>query len=66
VLETELTRRFGLTVPLVSAPMAGASGGALAVAVSAAGGLGMIGVGSSTPADWISEQGALAAASGRT
>ncbi|MBF6215001.1 nitronate monooxygenase [Nocardia puris] len=34
-------------VPLVNAPMGGAAGGALAGAVSAAGGLGMIGMGSS-------------------
>ena len=35
-----------LRVPIVNAPMGGVAGGALAAAVSAAGGLGMIGVGS--------------------
>lgn len=65
VLSTELTRRLGLTVPLVAAPMAGASGGELAAAVSAAGALGMIGVGNAVSPDWISEQGALAARGGR-
>jgi nitronate monooxygenase len=35
-----------LTVPVVNAPMGGVAGGALAAAVSRAGGLGMIGIGS--------------------
>ena len=65
MLDTGLTRRFGLTVPVVSAPMAGASGGALAASVSGAGGLGVLGVGNSTPPDWITRNGATAAASGR-
>ncbi|HMC68200.1 MAG TPA: nitronate monooxygenase, partial [Mycobacteriales bacterium] len=43
MLRTWLTQRFDLEVPVVSAPMAGVSGGALAGAVSAAGGLGLIG-----------------------
>lgn len=37
---------LGLRAPLVNAPMGGAAGGRLAAAVSAAGGLGMIGMGS--------------------
>jgi nitronate monooxygenase len=37
---------MGLRVPLLNAPMGGVAGGALAADVSAAGGLGMIGVGS--------------------
>src|SRR3954470_8331429 len=65
MLDTDLTRRFGLTVPVVSAPMAGASGGALAAAVSGAGGLGMLGVAPSTPPAWITRNGATAAGSGR-
>ena len=44
MLSTELTRTFGLKHPIVSAPMANWSGGVLAGAVSAGGGLGMIGV----------------------
>jgi len=43
VLRTWLTDRFDLQVPVVSAPMAFVSGGELAAAVSAAGGLGLIG-----------------------
>nr|WP_043649647.1 nitronate monooxygenase [Nocardia thailandica] len=43
---TEWSRGLGLRVPIVNAPMGGAAGGRLAAAVSAAGGLGMIGMGS--------------------
>lgn len=65
MLTTALTERFGLTVPVVGAPMFGASGGALTAAVSAAGGLGMLGVGSSTSPDWIAQHARVAAAGGR-
>lgn len=41
---------MGLRVPIVNAPMGGAAGGALAATVSRAGGLGMIGMGSSATA----------------
>lgn len=57
---TDLTRLLGVRHPIVSAPMAGWSGGELAGAVSAAGAFGMIGVGSGTPTGWISEQAKLA------
>ena len=60
-----LTQRLGISVPVVGAPMAGVSGGRLAGAVSAAGALGCIGVGSTTPPAWVAEQAELAAASGR-
>ena len=60
MLSTELTRTFGLKHPIVSAPMANWSGGVLAGAVSAGGGLGIIGVGSTTPESWIAEQANLA------
>jgi nitronate monooxygenase len=56
VISTPLTRLFGIRHPIVSAPMAGWSGGELAGAVGEAGGLGMIGVGSATPTDWIRDQ----------
>lgn len=64
-MRTWLTERFGLTVPVVGAPMAGISGGALTAAISSAGGLGMLGAGSSVSADWIRKQGAVAAESGK-
>ncbi|MBU9763917.1 nitronate monooxygenase [Mycobacterium sp. TNTM28] len=41
---------MGIDVPIVNAPMGGAAGGRLAAAVSAAGGLGMVGMGSSATA----------------
>jgi nitronate monooxygenase len=50
---------LGIEKPLVLAPMGFASGGALAAAVSAAGGLGLIGAGYGD-ADWMREQFGLA------
>jgi nitronate monooxygenase len=45
MLSTPWSRRMGLRVPIVNAPMGGVAGGRLAAAVSAAGGLGMVGMG---------------------
>lgn len=45
-LSTEWSRSMGLEAPIVNAPMGGVAGGALAAAVSRAGGLGMVGMGS--------------------
>ncbi|MBS9532285.1 nitronate monooxygenase [Mycobacterium sp. M1] len=44
-ITTGFTALLGITHPIVSAPMAGVAGGALAAAVSRAGGLGLIGGG---------------------
>ncbi len=44
-LATRLTKRLGIAHPILSAPMAVAGGGALAAAVTRAGGLGLIGGG---------------------
>jgi nitronate monooxygenase len=63
VIKTPLTRWFDLTTPVIGAPMAGVSGGELARAVSLAGGLGMIGAGSTTSAAFVTEQCAIPAAS---
>ena len=60
-----LTETFGLGVPVVGAPMANVSGGNLTAAISAAGGLGMLGAGSAVTADWIRSEGAVVAASGK-
>jgi len=49
-LSTSWSRKLGLRVPIVNAPMGGAAGGRLAAAVSRAGGLGMIGMGSAATA----------------
>jgi len=45
-LATDWSRTFGRAASILNAPMGGVAGGRLAAAVSAAGGLGMIGVGS--------------------
>ena len=60
LLHTRLTRALGLRHPVLSAPMAFAGGGALAAAVSRAGGLGLIGGGYGDPT-WLEEQFAAAA-----
>jgi NAD(P)H-dependent flavin oxidoreductase YrpB (nitropropane dioxygenase family) len=44
-ITTRLTKRFSIKHPIVLAPMTPASGGALASAVAAAGGLGLLGGG---------------------
>lgn len=59
-----LTRLWGIDLPLVGAPMAGRAGGRLAAAVSAAGGLGMIGVGARTSAEWIATEAEVAGTGG--
>jgi nitronate monooxygenase len=61
VISTPLTRRFDLRAPLVGAPMAGVSGGAMARAVSAAGGLGMIGISGAHSPAFVAEQCAIPA-----
>ncbi|QZT61617.1 NAD(P)H-dependent flavin oxidoreductase [Mycolicibacterium austroafricanum] len=48
---TPWSQAMGLAAPIVNAPMGGVAGGALAAAVSRAGGLGMIGIGSAGSAD---------------
>jgi nitronate monooxygenase len=47
MLRTKLTELLGIRHPILLAPMGGTAGGALAAAVSAAGGLGLLGAG-----DW--------------
>lgn len=63
-MRTWLTEQFGLRVPVVGAPMAGPGEGALANAVSAAGGLGMMGVNATRSADWVRREAAVAGARG--
>lgn len=58
-LRTRLTDRLGIRHPVLLAPMGFVAGGALAAAVSAAGGLGIIGGGYADP-DWLERE--LAAA----
>ncbi|CAJ1502524.1 nitronate monooxygenase [[Mycobacterium] kokjensenii] len=54
-LTTRLTEYFGIEHPILSAPMALASGGRLAAAVTGAGGLGLIGGGYGDPS-WLRTQ----------
>jgi nitronate monooxygenase len=60
MLHTTLTTGWHLRYPIIGAPMAGVSGGRLARSVSEAGGLGMLGVGSQTPIEFITREAAIA------
>ncbi|KUI32731.1 2-nitropropane dioxygenase [Mycobacterium sp. GA-2829] len=55
-LSTPWCRTLGLEVPIVNAPMGGAAGGRLAAAVSRAGGLGMVGMGSAGTAELLDRE----------
>lgn len=59
------SEELGLTAPIVNAPMGGAAGGRLAAAVSRAGGLGMIGMGSSATPEVLETELAHVAGLGR-
>ncbi|WP_353649885.1 nitronate monooxygenase [Nakamurella sp. A5-74] len=65
-MRTWFTDEFRLDVPVACAPMAGVAGGRLAAAVSAAGGLGMIGVPTTASVSWLHEQMQLAKMPGRS
>jgi hypothetical protein len=54
-LATRLTKRLGIAHPLLLAPMGSVSGGALAAAVTSAGGLGLIG-GAYGDSEWVERQ----------
>ena len=56
---TKLTAQLGIPLPILLAPMGGAAGGRLAAAVTAAGGLGLIG-GGYGDADWLEREFAAA------
>src|SRR5256885_16007274 len=58
-ISTTLTQRLGIEHPILLAPMGFVAGGALAAAVSAAGGFGMIGGGDADP-DWLAREFAAA------
>jgi nitronate monooxygenase len=55
MLRTRLCDLLGIEHPIISAPMAGSTDATLAAAVSAAGGLGMLGASLSSP-EWLREQ----------
>ncbi len=58
-MDTRLTRKLGIQLPIVGAPMGRVAGGRLAAAVSGAGGLGLIG-GGYGEADWLEREFAAA------
>ena len=58
-IRMRLTEALGITVPTLSAPMGFVAGGKLAAAVTAAGGLGIIG-GGYGDADWLDRECAAA------
>jgi nitronate monooxygenase len=64
-MDTWLTQRLGIDVPLIQAPMARVSDGPMAAAVSGAGALGMVAFGPSATAQDVAEQAAVAAEPGR-
>lgn len=61
MIATALTRLFGIPHPIVLGPMGAVAGGALAAAVSNAGGLGLVGGGYGDP-EWVAREIALAKA----
>lgn len=63
VLQTAFTRCMSVQHPIVSAPMGGSAGGALAAAVSNGGGLGLVG-GGRGDRDWLARE--LTLVAGRT
>lgn len=65
MLTTELSRGLGMAVPIFGAPMAGAMHGALAGAVTQAGGLGLVGVGNKADQAFVRREAAIASDQGR-
>jgi nitronate monooxygenase len=63
-LSTAFTRLFGVRHPIALAPMGGSAGGELAVAVSAGGGLGLLGAGGGDPA-WLARELPIVAGAGK-
>lgn len=60
MLHTYLTTSWGLRYPIIGAPMAYVGRGRLARAVSQAGGLGMLGIGSTESVDFLAQEAAIA------
>lgn len=60
MVTTWLSREFGIEIPVLGAPMGGRAGGALAGAVSAAGGLGLLGAARYNTPEWIEAEAEVA------
>ncbi|MEV3922970.1 nitronate monooxygenase [Actinomadura coerulea] len=61
---TAFTEMFGVRYPIALAPMGGSAGGALAAAVSRAGGLGLLGS-ANGDAEWLAHEAPIVAATGK-
>jgi nitronate monooxygenase len=66
MLRTFLTTSWHFRYPIIGAPMAGVGRGRLARAVSQAGGLGMIGIGSKEPVELIEREASIASGNDST
>jgi len=64
MLTTWLTERLGIRYPVISASMTGVAHGQLARAVSRAGGLGMLGIGSQVPIEALAQEARIASDGG--
>ncbi|WP_029137158.1 NAD(P)H-dependent flavin oxidoreductase [Nakamurella lactea] len=64
MLYTWLTERLGIRHPVISASMTGVAHGRLARAVSRAGGLGMLGIGSQVPVEFLADEARIASDDG--
>ncbi|HET8913921.1 MAG TPA: nitronate monooxygenase [Ktedonobacteraceae bacterium] len=66
MLRTYLTTNWNLRYPIIGAPMAGVGRGRLAQAVTVAGGLGMIGIGSTESVDLLAREAEIARGAGQS
>lgn len=66
MLHTYLTRSWSLRYPIIGAPMAFVGRGRLAYAISQAGGLGMVGIGSTESVDFLLQEAAIARGTDQT
>jgi nitronate monooxygenase len=64
MIRTPLNLLLHISTPVIGAPMAGVAGGEMARAVSAAGGIGMIGTSGATSLEFLAEQCAIPRAAG--
>jgi nitronate monooxygenase len=64
MIRTPLNPLLHISTPVIGAPMAGVAGGEMARAVSAAGGIGMIGTSGATSLEFLAEQCAIPRAAG--
>src|SRR5579871_2869317 len=66
MLQTLVTKEWGLRYPIIGAPMANISRGRMARAITDAGGLGMIGIGPRDSVEFIQRESAVARGDGES